>query len=111
MGTFVPTIEKKRHNGDIEMKIGIMVLRIGSFGARGFCNHQEIGLAKALDSLCDEVKVYKLVSISEKKLNQSIEGTRHSTIYYLPSKSIGSNGIPDMRYIDKALDEIGRAHV
>ena len=47
------------------MKIGIMVLSIGSFGKKGFYNLQEIGLAKAIDALCDETKVYKLVSMSE----------------------------------------------
>lgn len=86
------------------MKIGIMVLSIGSFGTNGFYNLQEIGLAKALDSLCDEVKVYKLVSISEKKIKLPIEGTRHSTIYYLPSKRVGTNGMPDMNLLDKDLD-------
>ena len=44
------------------MKIGLLITSIGSFGKKGYYNAQEIGLAKALDSLVDEVRVYKLVS-------------------------------------------------
>ena len=88
------------------MKIGILVLSIGAFGAKGFYNLQEIGLAKALDSLCDEVKVYKLVANTAERQTQAIEGTRNASLNLIPSKQIGSNGIPDMRYIDKALDAL-----
>lgn len=86
------------------MKIGIMVLSIGSFGKKGFYNLQEIGLAKALDSLCNEIQVYKLVSSSEDYREQIIEGTQHSIIHYMPSRSVGTNGIPDMNRLDKDLD-------
>lgn len=88
------------------MKIGILVLSIGSFGAKGFYNLQEIGLAKALDSLCDEVKVYKLVANTAERQTQDIEGTRNASLDLIPSKQIGSNGIPDMRCIDKNLDAL-----
>lgn len=86
------------------MKIGIMVLSIGSFGTKGFYNLQEIGLAKALDPLCNEIRVYKLVSASEDYREQIIEGTQHSVIHYLPSRSVGTNGLPDMNRLDKDLD-------
>lgn len=86
------------------MKIGIMVLSIGSFGTKGFYNLQEIGLAKALDPLCSEIQVYKLVSSSEDYSEQIIEGTQHSIIHYMPSRSVGTNGIPDMNRLDKDLD-------
>ena len=45
------------------MRVGLLITSIGSFGKKGFYNAQEIGLAKALDSLVDEVKVYRLVSV------------------------------------------------
>lgn len=88
------------------MKIGILVLSIGSFGAKGFYNLQEIGLAKALVSFCDEVKVYKLVANTAERQTQDIEGTRNASLDLIPSKQIGSNGIPDMRCIDKNLDAL-----
>lgn len=88
------------------MKIGIMVLSMGSFGKRGFYNLQEVGLAKALDSLCDEVKVYKLVPVPEENKIQTIAGTSHSFIHYLSAKNVGTNGIPNMDLIDKDIDAL-----
>lgn len=88
------------------MKIGILVLSIGSFGTKGFYNLQEIGLAKALDTLCDEVRVYKLIANTAERETQAIEGTKNAFLTLLPSKQIGANGIPDMRYIDKTLDAL-----
>ena len=86
------------------MKIGIMVLSIGSFGTKGFYNLQEIGLAKALDAFCNEIKIYKLVPDSEKSSEHLVEGTQHSYICYLPSKNMGANGIPDLKMLDKNID-------
>lgn len=88
------------------MKIGIIVLSIGSFGKSGFYNLQEIGLAKALDSLSHEVKVYKLVSVSEEDKMQAIVGTKYSIIHYLPCKSMGTNGLPNMKLLDKDMDAL-----
>lgn len=88
------------------MKIGIMVLSIGSFGKKGFYNLQEIGLAKAIDALCDETKVYKLVSMSEEGKKEHIVGTQHASLCYLPSKCVGTNGIPDMKLLDRDLDAL-----
>lgn len=88
------------------MKIGIMVLSIGSFGKKGFYNLQEIGLAKAIDERCDETKVYKLVPISEEGKEEHIEGTRHASFCYLPSKCVGTNGIPNMKLMERDLDAL-----
>ncbi|MDO5424822.1 MAG: glycosyltransferase family 4 protein [Eubacteriales bacterium] len=88
------------------MKIGIMVLSIGSFGKKGFYNLQEIGLAKAMDALCDETKVYKLVPMSEEGKEEHIEGTRHAFIRSLPSKRVGTNGVPDMELLERDLDAL-----
>lgn len=86
------------------MKIGIIVLSIGSFGKKGFYNLQEVGLAKALDLYCEEIKVYKLVESSQEDREEAIDGTNHARIFYLPSKCIGTNGIPDLHRLDKNLD-------
>lgn len=86
------------------MRIGIIVLSIGSFGTTGYYNLQEIGLAKALDSLCDEVRVYKLVNITEVAREELIESTKHSYIRYMPSKSVGTNGLPNLNQLDNNLD-------
>ena len=47
------------------MRIGLLITSIGNFGQKGFYNAQEIGLAKELDKLFDEVIVYKAVSDSQ----------------------------------------------
>ena len=86
------------------MRIGILVLSIGSFGTAGFYNLQEIGLAKALDSLGNETVVYKLIPASEERRKQPIAGTRHSMIHFLPSKQIGTNGVPNLKLLDRDLD-------
>ena len=86
------------------MRIGILVLSIGSFGTAGFYNLQETGLAKALDSLGNETVVYKLVPASEERRKQPIEGTQHSMIHFLPSKQIGTNGVPNLKLLDRDLD-------
>lgn len=86
------------------MRIGILVLSIGSFGTAGFYNLQETGLAKALDSLGNETVVYKLVPASEERRKQPIEGTRYSMIHFLPSKQIGTNGVPNLKLLDRDLD-------
>ena len=46
------------------MRIGLLITSIGNFGQKGFYNAQEIGLAKELDKLFDEVIVYKAVPLS-----------------------------------------------
>lgn len=86
------------------MKIGILVLSVGPFGSKGFYNLQEVGMAKALDLYCNEVKVYKSVSKTEKVITEPIAGTKHATIQYLPCKTIGTNGLPDLEKIDVSLD-------
>ena len=49
------------------MRVGILITSVGDFGKRGFYNSQEIGLAKALDRLCEEVLIYKAVNEFEKQ--------------------------------------------
>lgn len=88
------------------MKIGLLITSIGNFGQKGFYNAQEIGLAKALDAFAEEVKVYKLVPMDMRNHIEAIAGCRNSTVQYIPAKSIGTNGIPDMRMVDSSLNVI-----
>lgn len=88
------------------MRIGLLITSIGDFGERGFYNAQEIGLAKALDSLADEVRVYKLVSADRENCIEAIVGCRNSAVQYLPAKRIGTNGMPDMAAVDASLDAL-----
>lgn len=88
------------------MRIGLLITSIGNFGQKGFYNTQEIGLAKALDSLVDEVVVYKLVSAKDKKYTEKIENCKHSNIIFLPAKSYGINGILDTKVLDVSLDAL-----
>ena len=62
------------------MRVGLLITSIGSFGKKGFYNAQEIGLAKALDSLVDEVKVYRLVSVEMENCTETIADCRNSKI-------------------------------
>lgn len=89
-----------------KMKIGILVLSIGNFGTKGFYNLQEIGLAKAMDALGNAVKVYKLVPQTEENRIHPIVGTRRASIQNLPSKKVGTNGLPKMKLLDKDLDAL-----
>lgn len=86
------------------MRIGLMVISIGAFGEKGFYNLQEVGLAKALDKLCEEVKVFKLISEKQQYKVEKIEETEHATITYIPSKALGTNGVPNLKMLDSTLD-------
>lgn len=86
------------------MKIGIMVLSVGNFGNKGFYNLQEIGLARTLAKYCEKVSVYKLVVASECQRTEQIDDTANAFITYLPSEVIGTNGIPNMKYVDPEIN-------
>lgn len=86
------------------MKIGIMVPSVGAFGQKGFYNMQEVGHAKALSKLCDFVEVYKLVEEHQQYTEEMIEGCENAKLYLLPSKRVGSNGIPNMSLVNSTLD-------
>ncbi len=88
------------------MRIGLLVTSIGNFGKQGFYNTQEIGLARALSQLVDEVKVYKLVSLQQEKRQEKISGCNNVSILFLPSKSLGNNGMIDISVLDKTLDAL-----
>lgn len=85
-----------------EKRLGLLVLSIGNFGNKGFYNLQEVGLAKALSKYFKEVLVYRLVSSNQKKNVEIINS--NTKFYSLPSKKIGSNGIPKLSDLDNSID-------
>lgn len=88
------------------MRLGVLITSIGEFGQKGFYNAQEIGLAKELDKLLDEVIVYKAIPQSEIKSKTMLEGCRHSVLNQIPVKCNGINGIWDCSVMDTTLDAL-----
>ena len=86
------------------MRIGLLVLSVGNFGKKGFYNLQEVGLARELDTLFDEVIIYRLTDKRSETVSEPIEGCKNAAFHLLPSKKIGTNGIPDMKKLDSSLD-------
>ena len=84
----------------------MLVTSIGNFGQKGFYNAQEIGLAKELDKLFEEVIVYKAVPATEKKSRDLIDGCEHSALYQIPVRSRGINGEWDCSAMDATLDAL-----
>lgn len=84
------------------MKIGILISMINNFGEKGFYNSQEIGMAKALVSMGNEVTIYKLLARgSEIPLENNQQPYR---IVYSTVNSVGINGLVDNKLIEKSLD-------
>lgn len=88
------------------MRIGLIVTSIGDFGHKDFYNRQEAGLAKALDALFDEVKIYKLIPIRQKGGIELIDGCIHASLQLIPAKSFGTNGRIKTNILDKSLDAL-----
>lgn len=88
------------------MRVGLLITSIGNFGQKGFYNAQEIGLAKELDKLFDEVIVYKAVPLAMEKSEFLIDDCEHSTLHQIPVKSKGINGIWDCSVMDSTLDAL-----
>lgn len=88
------------------MRIGLLITSIGNFGQKGFYNAQEIGLAKELDKLFDEVIVYKAVPLSAEKSKSLIDSCEHTTLYQVPVRSHGINGEWDCSIMDTTLDAL-----
>lgn len=88
------------------MRIGLLITSIGDFGEKGFYNVQEIGLAKELAKLFDEIHIYKLVDKNEMIEKWEIENYQNICINLIPSRRLGSNGIVNLERLDKTLDAI-----
>lgn len=67
---------------------------------------QEIGLAKELDKLFDEITVYKAVPMSIEKSISPIDDCKHATLYQIPVKSYGINGDWKCSLMDTSLDAL-----
>ena len=88
------------------MRFGLLITSIGYFGQKGFYNAQEIGLAKELDKLFDEVIVYKAIPEDQTKQVIKLEECRNSILYQIPIKSKGINGIWNCSIMDPTLDAL-----
>ena len=88
------------------MKIGILITSIGNFGKKGFYNAQEVGLARALSPHFSGVIIYKLIPADEKRSTETVEGFPNVTLYRIPAKSMGINGIPEPGDWDPTLDAL-----
>ncbi len=97
-------IRKSREEND--MRIGLLITSIGNFGQKGFYNAQEVGLARELDKVLDEVIVYKAILENQTKQIVEIEGCRNALIHQIPVKSKGINGIWDCKFLDPTLDAL-----
>jgi len=86
------------------MKLGLLITSIGDFGKKGFYNAQEIGLAKELDKLFDEVVIYKLIPKNEEFTSEKVYGCTNATLNLIPSKQLGNNGLLNMSKLDKSID-------
>lgn len=86
----------------IKKRICLLDTCIGNFGNKDFYNLQDVGLAKSMSCFFSEIIIYRLLSVSEKssveKINDKI------TLYFFPSKKIGSNGFPNLSFFDSNID-------
>ncbi|MGU8897261.1 glycosyltransferase [Clostridium perfringens] len=73
------------------MNLGIFVPNVGNFGAKGYYNSQEVGLAKELARKFENVIIFKLVIGKNKICEEIIKA--NCKIIYIPAKKIGINGL------------------
>lgn len=86
------------------MKIGILVTSIASYGQKGYYNLQEVGLGRELSGFFDEVVIYKLVNRQQEKRTELIDKNTGLIMHFIPSRSIGVNGIMNTELLDKSMD-------
>lgn len=83
------------------MRIGILITSISNFGQKGFYNAQEIGLAKAMTKICENVEVYKLVPMDQEKKTERI--CENAVLHLIPSKNSGINGVINVNELNQSL--------
>ena len=88
------------------MNIGVLITSISNFGEKGFYNSQEIGMSKALSSLCNRVEVYKLVPMSQEESCEKVKEYPNVTLHCVPSENFGINGKIDVGVLDSTLDAL-----
>ncbi|MEH7164857.1 glycosyltransferase, partial [Priestia megaterium] len=64
----------------------------------------EIGLAKELDKLFNEIVIYKLIPRTEKFLSEKVTGCNRTTLNLIPARKLGNNGFFDVDRMDKNID-------
>lgn len=78
----------------LNMKIAIVVTMGGNFGARGFYNRQEVGMARGLAKLGHEVEVHKTVPAGQEACIETLgENCRLKDV---PRPFLGDNGWFDL---------------
>lgn len=87
-----------------QMRIGLLDTSVGAWGQKDFYNLQEVGLAKELEVLVNEVIIYKAVDISKAYVESKVEGCQNTTLVQVPVKLRGANGIWDCSVMDSTLD-------
>ncbi len=88
------------------MRIGVLLTCVAEYGKSGFYNNQEIGLAKELSKLVDELIIYRSVPASAQREDLTIPGCPNTTLKRIPTPSRGINGIWDCSVMDAALDAL-----
>ncbi len=88
------------------MRIGVLITSISNFGEKGFYNVQEVGLAKALDKLADEVIVCKLIPQDQPYAVEQLANCDHVTMKQIPARNFGINGFLNTKELDPTLDAL-----
>lgn len=88
------------------MRIGILSTFVGNFGKPGFYNVQEIGLARELSKLVDELILYKAIPAGEPRSEGTVPGCGNTVFYQIPTQATGINGKWDASIMDPTLDAI-----
>lgn len=86
------------------MKIGVLLTYVGDISQLGFYNTQEIGLAKALSPLAQEVILYKAVPCAQQYCVERLEAFPNVTVHFLPTKQFGFHGRFHPAVLDTTLD-------
>lgn len=88
------------------MKIGLLITSVSNFGQKGFYNSQEVGLAKELDKLFDEVIIYKLTHLTERFVSEKVIDCNQTTLKLIPVRTIGINGLLSVKNLDTDIDTL-----
>lgn len=86
------------------MKILIIVTMSNNFGAKGFYNSQEIGMAEAFAEKGYYVDICKVVPRGEKVTKENI--CDKCWITYIPCRSLGVNGLLNLKFLKPEYDVV-----
>jgi len=86
------------------MKIGILTTYILNDIFNGTYNAQDTGLAKALSKMYNNVIIYRLTPISQRRMEGILPGYPDITVHSIPSPSIMKYGVFYPKILDSSLD-------